>query len=720
MPPPKFSVVVPTCRREDHLARLLESLRPGVQLADPSLYEVIVSDDASGNTSEAMVREKFPWVLWLQGPQRGPASNRNNAVRRAQGEWVCFIDDDCEASKEWISELDQATQDPAIDMIEGRTYFPNKPDNPFIHGITNEKGGMFWTCNLTVRRSTFVSIGEFDEDFLEPAGEDMEFAFRFHAHHHRSRFSRGSLVYHPARRVGWGTIWHRVLMVRWSALYAYKTGQGLSLSDSAAKNVARSAKDMIMNHLRRTVQEARRWNDVFWRDRWFTSAVRWITFPFAFPYYLYWVYRFHAELSARESGTRENPGQGDQIHHQKVEKVVHHRRLFRFVPKFVQRALHPLWRQFYFVDYVLPEKAEVHTLVDYLPNEPVRTSKAIENIRVLAPAEKVVIAPPTDPFVSVGKYYPDGTFVRPAIVVCDVPEARIHVGTGFVCTRDWEVIPDMEYRLTNYPEIRNWKPRNLTRRAGVYSTIFSWNASNFGHWMFDFLPRLPVLAKAEPTAKVTLLMPDFLRPALRESMEILLPEHFAIEYHPYATWFQTEKFIWAPVVSGRCNFFLPAESFESIRRPIFAKYGLPDKHKKTRRIFVTRRHATVRRVLNETDVSALLARYGFEDVELSELSFRQQVELFHEADIVIGPHGAGLSSIVFSGDIRLVVFYATRLPLNHYHTLARGLGQEHYFLTSNVGEDDSFSVDVRGLEETLTNQLGLKTQCPRPLPKCNE
>ena len=54
-----------------------------------------------------------------------------------------------------------------------------------------------------------------------------------------------------------------------------------------------------MNHLRRTVQEARRWNDRWWRDRWFTCAVRWITFPFAFPYYLYWVRRFHREQSAK-------------------------------------------------------------------------------------------------------------------------------------------------------------------------------------------------------------------------------------------------------------------------------------------------------------------------------------------------------------------------------------------------------------------------------------
>ena len=703
MPTPKFSVVVPTCRREEHLARLLESLRPGVQLADPATYEVIVSDDARGKTSEAMVRENFPWAIWLQGPTRGPASNRNHAVHHAKGDWVCFIDDDCEASKEWISELDKATQDAAIDMIEGQTLMPVKPDDPFQHGITNRRGGIYWTCNLTVRRSTFESLGEFDEDFLEAAGEDMEFAHRFHAHKYRSLFSREALVWHPARRIGWGTVGRRVLMTRWAVLYAYKTDTSLSLSDSPARNVARAAKDVIVNHLRRTVQEARRWNDSFWRDRWFTSAVRWVTFPFAYPWYLYWVYRFHVELTARAA--RES----DQADHHQFKKVVHHRQLFRFVPKFVQRALHPIWRQFYFVDYVLPATAEVHPLVAYLPDQPARRSAGIENVRILTPAEEIFIADPlVDPFVPIGKYYRSGTFVRSPLLVCKIPDARLHVGTGMVCTRDWEVVPDMEYRMTNYPEIRNWKPRQLQRVTGTHSTIFIWNGENFSHWMFDCLPRLHSLAKAEPEARVTMLMPDFLRPNFRESFECLLPKNFAVEYHPRDTWFEVENLIWPSMVSGRCNYLLPTDYYDAIRQPLFSKYGLPSTHRQTKRIFVTRRDASLRRMLNEDAVSRLLARYGFEDYELSRLSLREHVELFHQAEIVIGTHGAGLSSIVFSGDIQLVVIHPTRTPQNHYHTLAKGLGQRHHFIAHDAGEDDSFSVDVRALEDILRRELGLK------------
>lgn len=40
-----FSVVIPTCRRNDLLAKCLDRLAPGQQTLSPDQYEVIVTDD---------------------------------------------------------------------------------------------------------------------------------------------------------------------------------------------------------------------------------------------------------------------------------------------------------------------------------------------------------------------------------------------------------------------------------------------------------------------------------------------------------------------------------------------------------------------------------------------------------------------------------------------------------------------------------------------------
>ena len=56
---------------------------PDIQIIDAHLYEVIITDDGRQSTAEQMVKEQYPWVRWVKGPQRGPASNRNNGGTRA-------------------------------------------------------------------------------------------------------------------------------------------------------------------------------------------------------------------------------------------------------------------------------------------------------------------------------------------------------------------------------------------------------------------------------------------------------------------------------------------------------------------------------------------------------------------------------------------------------------------------------------------------------------
>ena len=90
-----ISVIIPTCHRNASLAKCLDCLAPGTQTLPPEQYEVIVTDDGSRSTAQQMVQENYPWVLWIAGPCRGPAANRNNGAEAAQGQWLAFTDDDC-------------------------------------------------------------------------------------------------------------------------------------------------------------------------------------------------------------------------------------------------------------------------------------------------------------------------------------------------------------------------------------------------------------------------------------------------------------------------------------------------------------------------------------------------------------------------------------------------------------------------------------------------
>jgi capsular polysaccharide biosynthesis protein len=67
----------------------------------------------------------------------------------------------------------------------------------------------------------------------------------------------------------------------------------------------------------------------------------------------------------------------------------------------------------------------------------------------------------------------------------------------------------------------------------------------------------------------------------------------------------------------------------------------------TRRLYVSRRDATGRRVVNEGALVERLAEEGFEEVTLSGMGVAEQARLFASAKAVVAPHGAGLANLVF-------------------------------------------------------------------------
>ena len=68
---------------------------------------------------------------------------------------------------------------------------------------------------------------------------------------------------------------------------------------------------------------------------------------------------------------------------------------------------------------------------------------------------------------------------------------------------------------------------------------------------------------------------------------------------------------------------------------------------RTRRLFVSRGDAKKRRLINEDKVLARLERFDFEVVTPGRLPLADQIGLFSEAQIVAGPHGAGLTNLIF-------------------------------------------------------------------------
>jgi GT2 family glycosyltransferase len=195
-----FSVIIPTYNRNELLTKCLELFAPSIQSISENLYEVIVTDDGNSYGARDLIKEKFPWVKWIEGPKRGPAANRNNGAKYSTGEWLVFIDDDCLPECNILEEYKKAVErHPQVSAFEGR-IFVDTPQTSFLQeSPLNNSGGYFWSCNICIRKDLFNNLAGFDENFPFAAMEDVDFFLRLKKVTRHYMFLPNAAVLHPWR-----------------------------------------------------------------------------------------------------------------------------------------------------------------------------------------------------------------------------------------------------------------------------------------------------------------------------------------------------------------------------------------------------------------------------------------------------------------------------------------------------------------------------------------
>jgi GT2 family glycosyltransferase len=214
-----FSVIIPTCHRNDDLARCLDRLAPGRQDAAHVVtgernvsiapvtsavaevgYEVVVSDDGSESTAESMLRQRHPWARWIPGPRRGPAANRNRGASQATGSWLIFLDDDCLPEAGLIRAYATVARRGNRPVLEGRISPNGRRTRLDMECPVNETGGYLWSCNFAIRRDLFSAVDGFDPAFPGAAMEDVELRTRLKKRAVEMEFVPSAGVLHPWRQ----------------------------------------------------------------------------------------------------------------------------------------------------------------------------------------------------------------------------------------------------------------------------------------------------------------------------------------------------------------------------------------------------------------------------------------------------------------------------------------------------------------------------------------
>jgi glycosyltransferase involved in cell wall biosynthesis len=219
----RLSIVIPTYRRHDALARTIGAL----ERQTAGGFEVIVIDDPVEDDSQAVARaldaERRPFELrHLHRHDRGVSAARNAGWRAARGELVMFLGDDILASPALVEQhLDwhERRGNARTGVLGSIRWADELPTTPFMRwldrgiqfdypAIEGDEASWFnfYTSNISLPRALLEQSGGFDEQRFPFLYEDLDLGHRLaHEHGFRLLYNRDAAAehLHPATIEEW-------------------------------------------------------------------------------------------------------------------------------------------------------------------------------------------------------------------------------------------------------------------------------------------------------------------------------------------------------------------------------------------------------------------------------------------------------------------------------------------------------------------------------------
>ena len=136
----------------------------------------------------------------------GPAATRNAGWRRAEGDLVCFLDDDVVVDPGWAAAMLAAHEASPEAVLQGHTE-PNPAEAPRQTAFSRSRAvtGPDWnyaTCNIAYPRELLERLGGFDESYRFPSAEDTELGWRAREAGAPTVFVDGARAWHAVHHPG--------------------------------------------------------------------------------------------------------------------------------------------------------------------------------------------------------------------------------------------------------------------------------------------------------------------------------------------------------------------------------------------------------------------------------------------------------------------------------------------------------------------------------------
>lgn len=267
---------------------------------------------------------------------------------------------------------------------------------------------------------------------------------------------------------------------------------------------------------------------------------------------------------------------------------------------------------------------------------------------------------------------------------------------------------------------------NIKKINGRVAIISAYADITYGHWLFNILSRLALLemnhieydwlfvSQAKKYMKETLSLWGIdCSKVIEPSVLWQLSQNCCI-FNPKGFCLQADEII-LPSHFGMVDFNNPsgfvgiAHYRQDIIKYIRDKFlSLLNKNKNynfSKKIFISREDSNLRLVSNENEVFALFEKEGFVKYNLSNLSYLEQVALFHQAEFVAGFQGSGLLNILYCNQNVTIIEIFSKFLCPDLYKLSQELNLKNYipikttdFDFSNLDLSNSVKIDTQNIE----------------------
>lgn len=257
---------------------------------------------------------------------------------------------------------------------------------------------------------------------------------------------------------------------------------------------------------------------------------------------------------------------------------------------------------------------------------------------------------------------------------------------------------DLERYQTGDFLARQWKGNVRTVDQQPLILAFDhWALSNYYHWMIESLPRL-YLAQTLYNG-CTILLPDDVHEYVTTSLELLditnlqrigtdevvrvprliMPE---IVYYNGVENEDEPPLGKDSLVPGST---MDEELILPVRRKLLSRFSPKDPFRK---VYVSRSHSRMRRLVNEEDILPALNAFGFEIVFFEGMTLIEQIRLMQETVVFAGVHGSNMVNLLFLPSTAKVIELMNEHQLNDaFYLLASTIGIDYYSVSCQMSDE---------------------------------